>query len=93
MTTERMVNRGLYRTPDNSFIMFRWRKYGRGGKPFAELINIVTGDSWYMSMSKGRTQRYLSALKYTGAKVKCDLKPWHSYNGSVHSDYKRGVKS
>lgn len=87
-----LINHGLYRTRDNSFVMFRWRRTGYHHKPFCELVNIVTGDVWNMSMSKPRTQRYLSSLTYTGAKVKCSLTTLQSYiPDAIHPDYRREV--
>lgn len=85
-----MINKGLYRTRDGSFIMFRWRRTKRNGKPFAELINIVTGDNWFMSMSKARTQRYLANLTYLNCRVKCRLGTYQNYYAAMHPDFKRG---
>ncbi len=94
MTTQRLINRGLYRTPDNSFIMFRWRRHTKYGKPFAELVNIVTGDCWNMALHKAKTQRYLDRLTYTGAKVQCRLNTTQAYSPPQYPnpDFSRGYQ-
>ena len=67
----KIKHRGLYRTPENSYvyITLQWKQRR------ASLVNIVTGDRWFMPLDAFRTMRYLSRLTFTGALVKRWIKP------------------